>query len=115
MSSPTKRRLGPAGVRDTGRSHPISAPPWLRADYAAPSLRLIRFNAALSRDRPEARHQTRPWQCLYFFPEPHGHGALRGVRAHGAGVDAARAGAAADASAGSSRVSTPRAGAGVNP
>jgi hypothetical protein len=20
-----------------------------------------------------------PWHCLYFFPEPHGHGALRGV------------------------------------
>src|SRR4051794_30639974 len=23
---------------------------------------------------------TRPWQCLYFLPEPHGHIALRGVR-----------------------------------
>ena len=32
-----------------------------------------------------ARHShTRPWQCLYFFPEPQGQGALRGVPAHGA-------------------------------
>lgn len=25
--------------------------------------------------------QARPWQCLYFFPEPQGQGALRGVAA----------------------------------
>ena len=30
---------------------------------------------------PKTLPQTRPWQCLYFFPEPQGHGALRGVAA----------------------------------
>lgn len=30
---------------------------------------------------PETRPQTRPWQCLYFLPEPQGQGALRGVAA----------------------------------
>ena len=25
--------------------------------------------------------QARPWQCLYFFPDPQGQGALRGVAA----------------------------------
>ena len=25
------------------------------------------------------RYDTRPWQCLYFLPEPHGQGALRGT------------------------------------
>ena len=25
--------------------------------------------------------QTRPWQCLYFLPDPQGQGALRGVAA----------------------------------
>jgi hypothetical protein len=35
--------------------------------------------------RPSGRsykdYESRPWQCLYFFPEPHGHRALRGVAA----------------------------------
>lgn len=31
--------------------------------------------------RPQTRPQTRPWQCLYFLPDPQGHGALRGVAA----------------------------------
>ena len=30
---------------------------------------------------PVAAPQARPWQCLYFFPEPQGQGALRGVAA----------------------------------
>ena len=41
-------------------------------------------NAALpwSRLWPQA---TRPWQYLYFLPEPQGHGALRGVAAQVSG------------------------------
>jgi hypothetical protein len=31
--------------------------------------------------RLSADTQPRPWQCLYFFPEPQGQGALRGVAA----------------------------------
>lgn len=31
--------------------------------------------------RRRTRPQTRPWQCLYFFPDPQGQGALRGVAA----------------------------------
>ena len=31
------------------------------------------------------RGQTRPWQCLYFFPLPQGQAALRGVRYQVAG------------------------------
>src|SRR5947207_15282774 len=40
--------------------------------------------------RPNGERQTagpgqiRPWQCLNFFPEPHGQVALRGVPAQGA-------------------------------
>jgi len=36
-----------------------------------------RYPAAARRSAP----QTRPWQCLYFLPEPQGQGALRGVAA----------------------------------
>ncbi len=38
----------------------------------------------------QRRPQTRPWQCLNFFPEPQGHCALRGVPAHGARGPAGR-------------------------
>lgn len=31
--------------------------------------------------RLSADAYARPWQCLYFFPEPQGQGALRGVAA----------------------------------
>ncbi len=31
--------------------------------------------------RPQTGPQTRPWQCLYFLPEPQGQAALRGVAA----------------------------------
>src|SRR6266516_7714718 len=26
---------------------------------------------------PKRAHANRPWQCLYFLPEPHGQGSLR--------------------------------------
>ena len=30
--------------------------------------------------RPDRRiHPSRPWHCLYFFPEPHGQGSLRPI------------------------------------
>ena len=35
---------------------------------------------ALIQQRSQCDQPTRPWQCLYFLPEPQGHIALRGVR-----------------------------------
>src|SRR5713226_2805079 len=32
--------------------------------------------------RPGAAHANRPWQCLYFLPEPHGQGSLRPTLPH---------------------------------
>jgi hypothetical protein len=30
-----------------------------------------------ARRRSLSGYTKRPWQCLYFWPEPHGHGSLR--------------------------------------
>ncbi len=32
--------------------------------------------------QPASAARLEPWQCLYFLPDPHGHGALRGVFSH---------------------------------
>ena len=38
-----------------------------------------RSSGILNRIGP-ARQAMRPWQCLYFLPDPQGHGALRAMR-----------------------------------
>ena len=44
----------------------------------------------------------RPWQCLNFLPDPHGHGALRGVFDHSSlTIGICFTGAAAGADSGS--------------
>ena len=45
----------------------------------------VRGRAAGRRCRSRRGH-TRPWQCLYFLPEPQGQGSLRPLGAPGAGV-----------------------------
>ncbi len=37
----------------------------------------LRNSTAAPRHRTGRRGQIRPWQCLYFFPDPHGHRSLR--------------------------------------
>ncbi len=53
------------------------------ADAVCSAANIARAGVVPSGRDPAARlsagAQARPWQCLYFFPEPQGQGALRGV------------------------------------
>ena len=69
------------------------------------SCRARRASQPVSQNRRSLAAQTRPWQCLYFLPEPQGQGSLRPLApqvAGSAGVDAGgeRRAAAAPAIAG---------------
>ena len=53
------------------------------AEAVCSAANIARARITPARRAPPARRaagpQARPWQCLYFFPEPQGQGALRGV------------------------------------
>ena len=55
-----------------------------------------------------------PWQCLYFLPEPHGHGALRLIGASTTSPSARAAAAAAAGCCSGGRLDSNRAVAGVD-
>ncbi len=49
--------------------------------YAPPSVEL-RFVRQSGERAEEPYPPSRPWQCLYFRPDPHGHSALRPAFRH---------------------------------
>ena len=55
------------------------------AEAVCNAANIARARITRARRAPAARlsadTQPRPWQCLYFFPDPQGQGALRGVAA----------------------------------
>ncbi len=57
------RKLPESGHRPTGRPLPEQHVP-------AGVLNQRSYDI----DARAVSHYKRPWQCLYFFPEPHGHG-----------------------------------------
>src|SRR5262245_28152351 len=52
-----------------------------RSSKVAPAIDGYRFSISRKREIQSSTHPTsyanRPWQCLYFLPEPHGQASLR--------------------------------------
>ena len=70
---------GPFDRHSAGFSDRSSAPPRDEAEIVQPT--------ELSPTMGAGRRQTRPWQCLYFLPDPQGQGALRETLPQVAGID----------------------------
>src|SRR5829696_3365517 len=85
-SSPVTARARSASSQRSGRE--ASASSWGRRARSSSTFRYP--SASPSRARSDLSSSVRsrmgvgylPWQSLYFLPEPHGHGALRGVLSH---------------------------------
>ena len=85
---PWRPRLGPTPRRSTEPTRAEQQRPPARP-AAARSVRSDRPSDACARlgqgpgrrrtDAPGRLNVSRPWQCLYFLPEPQGQGALRGT------------------------------------
>jgi len=73
------------------------------AEAVCSAANIARAGIGLARRAPMAPRatgpQARPWQCLYFFPDPQGQGALRGVAAQVDGSFASTAAATSGARA----------------